>query len=133
MTPAAGLLTSLTALTSNILRTLLTMPGIAIRIAPAITPPAASEGAQQGVGERIRGLGSDLMFIRPGAVEQSGIELPGTGPGLYLEDARAIEAAQFPYVKGIAAQAAVGGKEAFIQVQAIYLVQNTNTRLLGTE
>ena len=133
MTLVDVLLTSLKALSSNLFRTLLTMLGIVIGIAAVITLTAASEGAQQGVGERIRGLGSNLMFIRPGAVEQSGIELPGTGPGLYLEDARAIEAAQFPYVKGIAAQATVGGREAFIQAQAIYLGQNTNTVLLGTE
>ncbi len=134
MTLADVLLTAFKALGSNLLRTLLTMLGIVIGIAAVITLTAASEGAQQGVGERIRGLGSNLMFIRPGAVEQSGVQLPGSGPSLYLEDARAIEEARLPYVQGVAAQAAVGGPNAgILPVQVIHLGQNKSTTLLGTE
>jgi putative ABC transport system permease protein len=134
MTLADVLATALSALRSNLLRTLLTMLGIVIGIAAVITLTAASEGAQQGVGARIRGLGSNLMFVRPGAIEQGGVQLPGTGPSLYLEDARAIENAGFPYVAGVAAQAAVGGPNAgLISAQVIHLGQNKNTTLLGTE
>ena len=133
MTLVDVLMTAVSALTSNLLRTLLTMLGIVVGIAAVIMLTAASEGAQQGVGERIRGLGSDLMFVRPGAVEQSGIQLPGSGPSLYLEDARAIEAAQFSFIDGIAAQGTAGGPGALFPAQAIYLGQNKNTTLLGTE
>ena len=134
MTLADVLITALSALRSNLLRTLLTMLGIVIGIAAVITLTAASEGAQKGVGERIRGLGSNLMFVRPGAVEQSGVQLPGSGPGLFLEDARAIEDAGFPYVEGVAAQAAVGGPDPGIfPTQVIHLGQNKSTSLLGTE
>ena len=133
MTLADVFLTALSAMTSNVLRTLLTMLGIIIGIGAVITLTAASEGAQQGVGERIRGLGSNLMFIRPGAVEQGGIQLPGSGPGLFLEDARAIEAAQFPYIEGVASQATAGEPDPILLTQAIYLGQNTSTSLLGTE
>jgi len=134
MTLADVLFTALKALVSNLLRTLLTMLGIVIGIAAVIALTAASEGAQQGVGEQIRGLGSNLMFVRPGAVEQSGVQLPGSGPGLFLEDARAIEEARFPYVQGVAAQAAVGGPNpGILPVQVIHLGQNTSTTLLGTE
>jgi putative ABC transport system permease protein len=134
VTLADVLVTAFAALRSNLLRTLLTMLGIVIGIAAVITLTAASEGAQQGVGERIRGLGSNLMFIQPGAVESNGVQLPGSGPGLYLEDARAIEQAGFPYIAGVAAQAAVGGPDpGLIAAQVIRLGQNKNTTLLGTE
>ena len=134
MTLADVLITALTSLTSNLLRSLLTMLGIVIGIAAVITLTAASEGAQQGVGEQIRGLGSNLMFIQPGAVQQSGVQLPGSGPSLYLEDARAVEEARFPYIEGVAAQASVGGPNAgLLPVQVIRLGQNKSTTLLGTE
>ena len=127
------LLTAVKAMSSNLLRTMLTMLGIIIGIAAVIALTAASEGAQQGVGDRIRGLGSNLMFIKPGAVEQSGIQLPGTGPSLFLEDAQAIDAQQFSYIKGVAAQGTAGGPGALFPVQAIFRGQNTTTTLLGTE
>jgi putative ABC transport system permease protein len=134
VTLADVFLTALSALRSNLLRTMLTMLGIVIGIAAVIILTAASEGTQQGVGNRIRGLGSNLMFIKPGAVQQSGIELPGTGTSLYLEDARAIEAAGLPYVQGVAAQASVGGPDAgILAVRVIHLGQNASTTLLGTE
>jgi len=134
MTLADVLITALSALRSNLLRTLLTMLGIVIGIAAVITLTAASEGAQKGVGDRIRGLGSNLMFVRPGAVEESGVQLPGSGPGLFLEDARAVLDAGFPYVEGVAAQAAVGGPNpGILPVQVIHLGQNKSTSLLGTE
>ncbi len=134
MTLADVFLTALSALRSNLLRTLLTMLGIIIGIAAVITLTAASEGTQRGVGDRIRGLGSNLMFIKPGAVQQSGVQLPGTGASLFLEDARAIEDANLPYVQGVAAQASVGGPDPGIfPVQAIHLGLNISTSLLGTE
>ena len=134
MTLADILLTAIKSLTSNVLRSLLTMLGIIIGIAAVITLTAASEGTQQGVGDQIRGLGSNLMFVKPGAVEQGGVQLPGTGPSLYLEDARSIEAADFPYVAAVAAQTSVGGPNpGLLAVHAIRLGANMNTTLLGTE
>ena len=125
--------TALAALASNVVRTLLTMLGIIIGIAAVITLTAASEGAQRGVGEQIRGLGSNLMFIRPGLEEADGIQLPGSGVNLFLEDSRGIEAADFEYIEAIAAQGTIGGPGDFIFAQAIYQGQNRSTMLLGTE
>ncbi len=133
MTLADVLGTALAALRSNLMRTLLTMLGIIIGIAAVITLTAASEGAQQGVGEQIRGLGSNLLFVRPGLEESDGIQLPGTGVPLFLEDSRAIEEANFEYVEAIAAQGTIGGPGDFIGAQAIYLGQNKSTMLLATE
>ena len=127
--------TALVALRSNFLRTLLTMLGIIIGIASVITLTAAGEGAQQGVSERIRGLGSNLMFINPySATAPGGIAaVLGTGPGLFYEDEKAIQAASIPGVDGTAAQGVTGGSGSIIQVQAIYRSLNVSTVLVGTE
>ncbi len=133
MTLVDVLAMALKSLSSNVLRSMLTMLGIIIGIAAVITLTAASEGAQQGVGEQISGLGSNLLFIRPGLEEEDGIQLPGSGVNLFLEDSRAIEAASFEYIEAIAAQGTVGGPGDFIGAQAIYLGQNKSTMLLATE
>jgi putative ABC transport system permease protein len=129
------LITSLVALRSNILRTLLTMLGIIIGIASVITLTAAGEGAQQGVADRIQALGSNLMFIRPYSATQAGgiAGLPGSGPSLFYEDEKAIESANLPGVDSTASQGVAGGAGSIIQVQAIYRNQNTTTTLVGTE
>ncbi len=126
-------LTSLAALRSNILRTLLTMLGIIIGISAVITLTAAGEGAQQGVTDRIRGLGSNLMFVRPGTVTNGAGPLPGTGPSLFLEDANAINDANLPYLDGVAAQGTVGGAGSPFPAQVIFRGQNVSTTLVGTE
>ncbi len=133
MTLADVFSTAIVSLRSNILRTLLTMLGIVIGIAAVITLTAATEGAQQGVSEQISGLGSNLLFVRPGLEEVDGIEIPGQGVNLFLEDSRAISDARFSYIEAIAAQGTVGGPGDFIGAQAIYLGQNKSTMLLGTE
>ena len=80
-------------------------------VGAVIVLTAASEGAQEGVSERIQGLGSNLMFVRPGApdAESSGPALPGTGPGLFYEDGEAIGDLGLEYVDGIAAHDGVLG------------------------
>ncbi len=127
-------LSAVTALRTNVLRTFLTMLGIIIGVGAVIVLTAASEGAQQGVGERIRGLGSNLMFVRPGAPDApGGSGLPGTGPSLFHEDALAIAAKEMPYIEGIASQGTAGGPGSLIQVQAIYRGESVGTTLIGTE
>jgi putative ABC transport system permease protein len=127
-------ITSISALRSNIMRTLLTMLGIIIGISAVITLTAAGQGAQQGVSDQIRGLGSNLMFVKPGVSTTGGITgIPGTGPSLFFEDAQAIDAAGLPYIDGLASQGAVGGPGSILQAQAIYRGQNTNMVLVGTE
>jgi putative ABC transport system permease protein len=133
MTLIDVIITSLTALRSNILRTLLTMLGIIIGISAVITLTAAGEGAQQGVTDRIRGLGSNLMFVRPGTVTNGAGPLPGTGPSLFLEDANAINDENLPYIDAVAAQGTVGGQGSLLPAQVIYRGQNISTTLVGTE
>ena len=129
-------LTSVAAMRTNVLRTFLMMLGIVIGVGAVIVLTAATEGAQQGVSERIRGLGSDLLFVRPGAARAQGgaAALPGLGPSLFYEDAIAIGDAGLPYIDGIAASTAVGGGTGFVSVaQVIYRGQNAATVLVGTE
>jgi len=133
MTLLDVLLSATTALRSHVLRTFLTMLGIIIGVGAVIVLTAASEGAQQGVGERIRGLGSNLMFVKPGVEEDDGPSFPGQGPSLFFEDANAIKAAAIPNVEGIASQAAVGEPGEIIQVRASYRNENFSTVMVGAE
>ena len=126
-------LTALTAMRTNFLRTLLTMLGIIIGIAAVITGTAAGEGAQQGVTQRIAGLGSNLMFIRPYSPDSGGVNIPGLGPSLFWEDSQEITAANLPCVDAVAAQGTVGAPGDLIKAQAIYRGQNISTLLVGTE
>ena len=129
-------ITALVALRSNFLRTLLTMLGIIIGIASVIALTAAGEGAQQGVADRIRGLGSNLMFVRPYSAQPAGglaSVLPGAGASLFYEDANAIAAANIPGIDSIASQTVVGLSGDFIQAKVIYRSQNIKTTLVGTE
>ncbi len=135
MTLLDVLLTSLGALRSNVLRTFLTMLGIIIGVGAVIVLTAATEGAQQGIGERIRGLGSDIMFIRPGGTSSGGAaSLPGLGSSLFYEDEVAIADADFPYVEGITSYSAVGGGQGLISfAQVIFRGQNAATILIGAQ
>ena len=127
-------LSAFAALRSHLFRTFLTMLGIIIGVSAVIVFTAASEGAQQGVGERIRALGSNLMFVRPGTPDQQGAPaLPGQGPSLFHEDALAIGAQEFECIDGIASQTAVGGSGSLLQARVIYRGQSVNTVLVGTE
>ena len=75
MNMTAALRAALRALSTNALRSLLTMLGIIIGVAAVITMIAIGTGAQQRVEEQIKSLGSNLMMILPGTVTQGGVRL----------------------------------------------------------
>jgi putative ABC transport system permease protein len=127
------LASAFSALRSNILRTFLTMLGVIIGVAAVMVLTAATEGAQEGITGRIRGLGSDLMFVRPGETTQGGVA--GLfGPSLFYEDAQAIGDADLDCVDSIASNNAAGGGQGLIALaQVIYRGANTSTVLIGTE
>ncbi len=126
-------LTALASMRSNILRTLLTMLGIIIGIAAVITGTAAGEGAKQGVTDRIAGLGSNLMFVRPYSPDANTAAIPGLGPSLFFEDSQKVVDAELACIDAIAAQATIGAPEDFIKARAIYRGTNFDTLLVGTE
>ena len=64
--------TALVELSTNKLRTGLTMLGIVIGVGAVIALMAAGQGAQSGVTREVSGLGSNLIFVEPGETEQAG-------------------------------------------------------------
>jgi putative ABC transport system permease protein len=112
------------ALTTNLLRSMLTMLGIIIGVAAVITTIAIGNGAQQRVAEQIKGLGTNLLLVLPGAVSASGLRLgAGSGQRLTEDDARAI-AAEVPEVM-VAAPSVYG------TYQVVAGNTNWSTRVVG--
>ncbi len=121
-----SLLTALAALFANKLRALLTMLGIIIGVAAVITMIAIGEGSQQAVMQRIQSLGSNLIFISPGAFRGGGGVVVQFGTSVRLVNADA---------EAIAEQA--DGIEAVIpelsrNAQVKYENRNWQTRIVGT-
>ncbi len=113
------------ALAANKLRALLTMLGIIIGVAAVISLMSVGRGAQAAVTQQIQGLGTNLLFVRPGTTQQGGIRQgQGSAQSLSLEDAEAI-ADQVPQVAGVAPE--YGG---FAQLVASG--QNWQARVVGT-
>jgi putative ABC transport system permease protein len=121
-----SLLTALGALVANKLRALLTMLGIIIGVAAVITMIAIGEGSQKAVTERIQALGSDLLFVSPGAMRGGGITVIQFGSSVRLrnEDAEAIRKSS----KAIEAVVPEFNRNA----QVKYENRNWNTRIIGT-
>jgi putative ABC transport system permease protein len=125
MNALAALRSAWRALTTNLLRSILTMLGIIIGVAAVITMIAVGSGAQKRIEEQIKGLGSNVMLVLPGALSTSGVRLGAqTGQSLTELDARAI-AVDVPEV-----QAAAPSLRTTTQV----VVGNSNwsTSLFGT-
>ncbi|HXH22540.1 MAG TPA: ABC transporter permease [Dehalococcoidia bacterium] len=124
MSLADSFLIAFEALAANKMRAALTMLGIIIGVGAVIALMAVGQGSQKAVTDRIAGLGSNLIFIRPGAVNQSGVRSSaGSAQTLTLEDAQAIAAG----VNGVVAAA----PEFRIPLQISAGGTNTNTPALG--
>jgi len=121
--------TAFAALTANKLRSSLTMLGIIIGVSAVITLMAVGQGSQKGVTERIQGLGSNLIFIRPGQSQASNVQAAvygGQALSLVDTDAYAInDPERFPYVEGVAPQVDFEGR-------LIAGGENTTTTIIGT-
>jgi putative ABC transport system permease protein len=121
--------TAFIALAANTMRSSLTMLGIIIGVSAVITLMAVGQGAQRGVTERIQGLGSDLLFIRPGQVQTSNAaQAIAQSEALTLVDADAYaldDPDRFPYIEGVAPQVT-------FDAQVIAGPRNTRTTITGT-
>ncbi len=121
--------TAFAALTANKLRSSLTMLGIIIGVSAVITLMAVGQGSQKGVTERIQGLGSNLIFIRPGQSQASNVQAAvygGQALTLVDTDAYAInDPERFPYVEGVAPQVD-------FEARLIAGGENTTTTVIGT-
>jgi macrolide transport system ATP-binding/permease protein len=81
------------ALRANVFRTALTLLGIVIGVGSVIAMLAVGNGAKQQVLDRISGMGTNLLLVRPGAPNQR-----GTGGVATLVPADAEAIAQLPNV-----------------------------------
>jgi putative ABC transport system permease protein len=111
------------SLSANKLRSALTVLGIVIGVAAVIAMLGIGRGAQASVQAQIESIGTNLVFVRPGSVQQGGVtSAAGESATLTLEDATALEGAAS--VVGVAPEL-----DGFIQVA--FLGQNVNSRLVG--
>jgi putative ABC transport system permease protein len=95
----ATLRMALSALTTNVLRSLLTMLGVIIGVASVITMVAIGSGAQARVEETIKSLGSNIMLIIPGSVTTNGVRLGGASSQTLTEDDAVAIAKDVPEVQ----------------------------------
>ncbi|MCL5110668.1 MAG: ABC transporter permease [Chloroflexi bacterium] len=125
MGPLESLHVALRGLSANKLRSALTMLGIIIGVGAVIALMSVGKGAEQSVLNRIRSMGTNLLFVTPGSTRQEGVAAgAGTAPTLTYEDAVAI-AGSGPPIMRVAPESASN-------VQVIYGSANTRTRVTGT-
>ncbi len=116
------------ALGANKLRGFLTMLGVIIGVGAVITLMSLGRGAQAQITEQVQSLGTNLIFITPGAPRQQGNVRAGAGNAqtLSIDDAAAIMSELGgTLVTGVAPERNVPG------AQIIYSGQNVQTRITG--
>ncbi|MBP8976863.1 MAG: ABC transporter permease [Bacteroidetes bacterium] len=86
------IISALRALQRNKMRSFLTMLGIIIGVAAVIMMLAIGEGAQYAVKQQIASLGTNVLIITPGSLQQGGVRI-GAGSAITLteDDAYAIK------------------------------------------
>ncbi|MGQ9674815.1 MAG: ABC transporter permease [Chloroflexota bacterium] len=117
---------ALRALAANKLRSGLTMLGMIIGVAAVIAMLSVGKGAEASITSQIESMGSNLVFVTPGATQQGGVRTSaGSANSLTLEDAEAIaDPVNVPEVAAVAPELS-----SFSQVVAGS--QNVNTRIIG--
>ncbi|MBI4299172.1 MAG: ABC transporter permease [Chloroflexi bacterium] len=124
MNPLTTLRTSLSSLGANKLRSGLTLLGIIIGVAAVISLMGIGRGAQRTITANIEALGTNLLFVRPGAASQGGVfGGQGSASSLTLDDAYSlVDTGYAPSVAAVApelrasGQVVAGSKNAFTQV-----------------
>ena len=104
-------------------RTALTMLGVIIGVGAVIVMISIGEGAKQTVSRSIKGLGTNLLVVRPGFARRGPVRSASVQT-LTAEDALAISS----QVTGVARVAPEVGQTA----QVKYLASNTSTSVVGT-
>ena len=115
---------ALTGLLANTLRSFLTMLGVIIGVAAVIIVVAIGQGMKQETLDRIQGMGTNLLTVRPGPGRSGTVVLETAVVNLEREDADEIKTS----VKGVLHVA----PEVSSSVQAKYRSKNVRTRLIGT-
>ncbi len=126
MNPKDLFLETLSALTSNKIRSGLTILGIVIGIASVIAMVSIGEGAKGSIESSIQGLGSNLLTVTPGVVQAGrGVVSSGRGGGTTLKntDAEALKT-----LSGVAAVSPESQRRFQIVSQ---IGNNTNSTVVG--
>jgi putative ABC transport system permease protein len=130
MSPIDALRVAFRAIAANGLRSILTTLGMVIGVGSVIVLIAVGQGAQKGVQDQIRGLGTDLIFIKPaaasGAQNAGARGAPGSAQTLTKSDSDAIASSGIPGIKSVAPQISVDG------AQAIASSNNQGVTIIGT-
>lgn len=113
------------SLSSNKVRSGLTILGIVIGIASVITMVAIGQGAKNTISESIESIGSNLIMVIPGSQKVGGISQGGgSAESLTDEDADAIRS-KISSIKAVAPSVTSRG-------QVTAKGKNTNTQIVGT-
>jgi putative ABC transport system permease protein len=117
---------ALRALAANKMRSALTMLGIIIGVAAVIALMGVGSGAQVAVDSQISSMGTNLLFVTPGATSQGGVRsAQGSVQTLTYQDAQAL-------VDPVNASAiAAVAPEMDTTAQVVFMSNNANTRVLG--
>ena len=111
------------SLVANKLRAGLTVLGVIIGVAAVIALVGIGRGAQASIESQIEGIGTNLVFVSPGRVQQGGVtSAAGASATLTLADAEALE--DVASVVGVAPTLSGFG-------QVAYFSNNLNTRVYG--
>ncbi len=128
MSPLDAFRIALRAIFANRLRSALTSLGLIIGVSSVIVLIAVGQGTQKGVTDRIRGLGTDLIFVESSAAattSQTG-GLAGLAQSTLVQgDAAAIAAGAIPGVVAVTARVAV-------DAQAVAGANNVGASIVGT-
>jgi putative ABC transport system permease protein len=115
---------ALRSLGANKLRAALTMLGIIIGVMSVIAMLSIGRGAQAAITNQINSIGTNLLFVTPGATQQGGVRTAeGSAPTLTLADGEALQGVQ--NVVGVASYVDGFG-------QLAYLGNNAVGRIIGT-
>jgi putative ABC transport system permease protein len=113
---------AISAIYANKLRSFLTMLGIIIGIAAVITMVALGEGAQRQVEERLQGLGTNILTVRPGQQFFGGID---RGDAELTADAAEALMREPRYIAAVA-------PEMQRRQQVSFGAANSNSQIIGT-
>ncbi len=116
--------TAWVSVTRHKLRSSLTILGVVIGVAAVITLMSIGRGTEANIMSRLESLGSNLLFVQPGATVVGGVRsAAGSATTLTMEDAAAI-AQQVHYTDSVAPFYST-------TLQVVAGSQNTRTRITG--
>ena len=115
---------ALRGLRAHKLRSFLTMLGVVIGVGAVIVMMSMGQGAQSQMEANMTRLGSNLLWVRPGAFRRHGVSM-GSVRSLTVEDAYAIEAELGEWTDGVSPEVSRGE-------QVKYFAKNVRTVIRGT-